>query len=64
MNATRVSRSVLTCDRDMPAGQAMCAHCWSKVPKDLRRQLDVAPRGTRRTQLERQAVAAAQAVTS
>lgn len=66
MNARRVSCSVVTCDREMPAGQVMCAHCWSKVPPDLRRKLDGtrANGGPTRLMLERQAVSAAQAVTS
>lgn len=64
MSPTRTACSVLTCERDMPAGQIMCSWCWSKVPKDLRRKID----GTRadasrqRRDLERQAISAAQAV--
>ncbi|MDP2332433.1 MAG: hypothetical protein Q8M19_17225 [Reyranella sp.] len=63
MNATRASCSVLTCDRDMPAGQVMCAWCWSKVPKDLRRKMDGTrfDAGRQRRELERQAISAAQA---
>lgn len=60
----RTACSVLTCDRDMPAGQVMCAHCWSKVPASIRRQLEAARRGYKRTALERQAISAAQAAPS
>ncbi len=62
----RVACSVVTCEREMPAGQVMCAWCWSKVPQDLRRKLDTtkADRGPARLTLERQAVSAAQAVRS
>ena len=63
MNAARTACSVLTCDREMPAGQVMCAWCWARVPKDLRRQVDGnrIDASRRRRELERQAIAAAQA---
>jgi hypothetical protein len=46
----------------MPADQVMCAHCWAKVPIDLRRKLDNLHRdaAAKRRDLQRQAIAAAQ----
>jgi hypothetical protein len=39
----------------------MCAYCWDKVPKDLRRALDRTLNGnSRRAGLMREAIAAAQ----
>lgn len=63
MNARRTACSVLTCDREMPAGQVMCAWCWAKVPKDLRKRVDGVQfdASRRRRELERQAIDAAQA---
>lgn len=31
---------VPTCSRFIPSGQLMCAHCWAKVPKSIRKQID------------------------
>ena len=56
---------VVTCDRSMPAGQVMCAHCWGNVPKDLRKKIGSTANSdaTRRhREYVKQAVAAAQAV--
>lgn len=59
----RIACPVLTCDRDMPGGQIMCAHCWARVPKELRKEIG-ALRADRRGEKVRQAIHAAQAASS
>jgi hypothetical protein len=60
----RAECPVLTCTRDMPAGQVMCTYCWAKVPKDLRKSIDSGkyrPGSPLRGVLVDQAISAAQA---
>jgi len=40
---SRIACPVLTCTRDMQAGSIMCAHCWGRVPKDLRKAVGLMP---------------------
>lgn len=49
---------VPACDRPMPAGQVMCAHCWANVPSHLRRAVDRSSGATKATHV-RSAIAAA-----
>jgi hypothetical protein len=65
VNGARADCPVPTCVSTMPAGQVMCTRCWGRVPKSLRSDIDGSKvDSSRRQEKLRQAIAAAQSVTS